>query len=183
MSATAAAPLIPASTWTVDPVHSSASFAVKHLVVSTFRGRFDTFDATLVTTGQGYELRGSVPVDSVQVKLDDLRGHLLSPDFFDAANTPTIDFRSTSFSVADDGAASVEGELTIKGHTEHVRAIGSLNYVEADMGGEPRIGVELETVVDRTKFGLNWNAPLPKGGFALANDVKLEIHLELTPEA
>jgi polyisoprenoid-binding protein YceI len=171
---------VPAATWTVDPIHSTANFAVKHMVVSTFRGTFTQVDATLVTGEQGYELRGSVPVDSVDSKLEDLKGHLLSPDFFDAANTPEITFTSTRFDVAEDGTAEIEGDLTIKGHTERVQATGNLDYIEADMSGGERIGVELQTVVDRTKYGLNWNAPLPKGGFALANDVKLEIHLELT---
>lgn len=177
MSATVTA--VPAATWTVDKIHSSANFAVKHMVVSTFRGRFDELDATLVTSENGPELTGAVQVASVQTKLDDLYGHLQSPEFFDAANSPTIDFVSTRFDVDADGRATVEGDLTIKGHTERVSATGSFSYIEADMGGTERVGIELETVIDRTKFGLNWNAPLPKGGFALANDVKLEIHLEL----
>ena len=58
-----------------------------------------------------------------------------------------------------------------------------VGYIEADIAGGERVGVELETIVDRTKFGLNWNAPLPKGGFALANDVKLVVHLEFTKES
>ena len=179
MSATITA--VPAATWGVDPIHSSVGFAVKHLGVSTFRGGFADYSVTLDTTGETPSLRGVVQVESVETRLADLKGHLLSAEFFDIENTPQLTFTSVAFDVADDGTATVEGDLTIKGHTERVTATGTYDYVEADMGGGQRIGLELEAIVDRTKFGLNWNAPLPKGGFALANDVKLLVHLELVP--
>ena len=176
-------PQISAGTWEADKVHSSIEFSVKHMVVATFRGSFADYDATLVTAeGADPRLEGVVRAASVQVKDENLQAHLGSPDFFDIERTPEITFSSTAFRV-DGESVEVEGDLTIKGTTQAVTAHGTFTYIEADMGGGRRIGLELETKIDRTAFGLNWNAPLPKGGFAVANDVKLHVNLELTPAA
>ncbi|MEA2254590.1 MAG: hypothetical protein QOG35_635 [Solirubrobacteraceae bacterium] len=176
MSATAPATL--EGTWAFDPIHSSASFLVRHMVVSTFRAGFKQIDATLEVEGDDLRLTGTVPAESVDIEQADLRGHLLSPEFFDVANTPNIEFASTSVRRADDDTVAIEGELTIRGVTRPVSATGTLTGPVADFTGADRIGVALETIVDRTAYGLNWNAPLPKGGFAVANDVTLAVHLE-----
>lgn len=172
---------IPTGTWKVDPIHSSVTFAVRHMVVSTFRGGFDEYDITLDVPEDGAPtLAGSVEVSSVNVKLEDLKGHLQAPDFFDAERHPQLLFSSKEIRIAEDGELVVDGELTIKGQTRPVESRGSYTHIEADIAGGERIGLELETVVDRTAFGLDWNAELPKGGFALDNDVKLVVALELT---
>ncbi len=167
------------TTWTADTVHSTANFAVKHSGVATFRGSFDDVTGTLDLSGEP-RLTGEVDVPSIQVKDENLHGHLQSPDFFDTANTPKITFASTSVT-RDGDDVTIEGDLTIKGTTQRVTATGTWLEIEADMTGNPRIGVDIDTTIDRTAFGLNWNAPLPKGGVALANDVKLNVHLELVP--
>jgi len=173
---------LPAGTWKVDPTHSSAAFAVKHMAVGTFRGGFEAVDATLNVSEDGSaSLEGSVRADSVAVKDENLRAHLSAPDFFDTDRYPELRFRSDSLEPADDGLL-VEGELTIKGHTHPVRARGSFNGPSEGLDGSQRLGLTLETTVDRTLYGLNWNAPLPKGGFALSNDVKLTVELELARE-
>ena len=128
-------------------------------------------------------LEGSVAVDSIVVKDENLAGHLKSPDFFDSANYPQIRFRSTAVRVQDGGELEVEGELTIKDHTHNVTARGTITGPHEDIAGNDKLGVELETVVDRREFGLEWNAPLPKGGFAVDNDVKLQVSLELVRQA
>jgi polyisoprenoid-binding protein YceI len=166
------------STWQLDTVHSSASFAVKHMVVSTFRAKFDDVAATLDLSGDEPKLTGTVAVASIDVKDDNLRGHLQSAEFFDAENTPEITFVSTSVTRGSGDEVTVEGDLTIKGTTKPVTATGTITAPTEDAFGNTRVGVELETVVDRTQFGLNWNQPLPKGGFAVADDVKLHVHLE-----
>ena len=168
-----------ATTWTADTVHSTADFAVKHSGVATFRGSFDDVTGTLDLSGAP-RLTGEVDVPSIQVKDENLHGHLQSADFFDVANTPKITFESASVT-RDGDDVTIEGDLTIKGTTQRVTATGTWLEIEADMGGSPRIGVDISTTIDRTAFGLNWNAPLPKGGVALANDVKLNVHLELVP--
>ena len=183
MSATATvATRLPAGTWKVDPTHSSATFAVKHMAVGTFRGGFENLDAALIVSDDGAaSLQGTVRADSINVKDENLRAHLGSPDFFDTERHPELSFRSDSLQPTDDGLL-VEGELTIKGNTHPLQAHGSVSGPSVGLDGSQRLGLTLETTVDRTLYGLNWNAPLPKGGFALANDVTLIVELELALE-
>jgi len=175
----AAATTIPAGTYKDDGVHSAASFAVKHMVVSTFRGRFEDFNAVLTVSEDGTaHLDGTVDANSIVVKDENLAGHLKSPDFFDTERFPEIKFSSLKLT-RDGENVTVEGDLTIKDHTEKVTGTGTIEGPHEDIAGNTKVGLALETVIDRTKFGLNWNAPLPKGGFALADDVKLSVELEL----
>ncbi len=175
---------IATGTWKIDTIHSHVGFAVKHMVVSTFRGRFEDYSGSLSAREDGTpRLEGSVEVDSIVVKDENLAGHLKSPDFFDSATHPRISFVSEDLRVAEDGGLEVEGELTIKGHTHRVTGRGSVTGPHVDIAGNDKLGVELEAVIDRREFGLEWNAPLPKGGFALDNDVKLQVSLELVKEA
>jgi polyisoprenoid-binding protein YceI len=174
---------LPVGTWKLDPTHSSASFAVKHMVVATFRGRFEDIDATLTVGEDGAaKLVGTVEAGSIVVKDENLQAHLGSPDFFDTERHPQLRFSSDS--IRRDGDELVlDGELTIKDHTHAVEARGTITDPHETLGGAIKIGVTLETVIDRTQFGLEWNAPLPKGGFALANDVKLTVELELAQDS
>jgi polyisoprenoid-binding protein YceI len=170
---------LPVGTWKSDPTHSSASFAVKHMVVATFRGRFEDLDATLAVGEDGSaQLTGAVSAGSIVVKDENLQAHLGSPDFFDTERYPEVRF--TSKSIRRNGEELVlDGDLTIKDQTHPVEARGTITDPHETLGGAIEVGLTLETVIDRTKFGLNWNAPLPKGGFALAEDVKLTVELEL----
>jgi polyisoprenoid-binding protein YceI len=175
---------ITTGTWKIDTIHSHVGFAVKHMVVSTFRGSFDRYDGALVAGDDGApRLEGFVDVDSIVVKDENLAGHLKSPDFFDSERYPQIRFVSSDVRLADGGELEVEGDLTIKGNTHRVSARGSLRGPHVDIAGNDKLGVELEAVIDRRQFGLEWNAPLPKGGVALADDVKLQVSLELVREA
>ena len=169
---------LPVGTWQLDPTHSSAEFAVKHMGVATFRGRFEKFDATLTVEADAAELIGTVDASSIVVKDQNLQGHLSSPDFFDVERHPTIEFRSTSLRREGDQLI-VDGELTLKGNTRPVESRGEISGPAVTLGDVTKLGLTLETIVDRTEFGLTWNAPLPKGGFAVANDVKLTVELEL----
>ena len=170
---------LPAGTWKLDPIHSSAGFAVKHMVVATFRGRFEDFDATLeVGEDGGGHLVGTVDPGSIVVKDENLAGHLQSPDFFDTERYPELRFESTQIRIEGDEAI-LEGDLTIKGRTNRVTARGAYVGPHEDIAGNTKIGLGFETVIDRTLFGLEWNAPLPSGGFALANEVTLVVELEL----
>jgi len=178
VTAIASSPVPAASRWTIDKVHSNVGFAVKHMVVSTFRGRFEDYDATLTAAEDGtLRLEGSVKADSIAVKDENLAAHLTAPDFFDSADHPDIRFASTLVR-AENGELIVDGELTIKGHTRPIEARGTITEPVVTLGDIAKLGIELEAIVDRTEYGLSWNAPLPKGGFALANDVKLHVELE-----
>jgi polyisoprenoid-binding protein YceI len=177
--ATATEQQLPTGTWKLDKIHSSASFAVKHMVVATFRGRFEDFDAGFEVGDDGStHLVGTVNPDSIVVKDENLAAHLKTADFFDVENYPELRYESRNVRVEGDELV-VDGELTIKGNTHPVEGRGALVGPHEDIAGNTKIGINLETVIDRTKFGLNWNAELPKGGFALSNDVTLIVELEL----
>jgi polyisoprenoid-binding protein YceI len=165
---------LPTGTYGVDPVHSTAGFGVRHFGISTFRTSFGQFDATYVDG----VLTGTVQADSIDIDMADFRNHVLAEDFLNAAVHPTITFRSREIRVAEDGAAEVDGDLTIKGVTKPVVAKGSFG-AGADPYGNERIAFELEAAVDRREYGLNWQAETPNGKDALAWDVTLQVHLEL----
>jgi len=150
----------PAGTWSADPVHSSVSFEIAYAGVNTFRGSFRDFTATL-TDGK---LEGSAKVASIDVKDEQLNGHLQTPDFFDAERFPEISFKADGLD---------RGELTIKGVTRPVELTGSISEPNVDPFGRERVGVKLETTVDRNEFGVSWNAPNQGGGNYLGDDVKL----------
>jgi polyisoprenoid-binding protein YceI len=172
---------IPTGTWQSDPVHSHVGFAVKH-VVGTFRGSFGEFDATLSDASGKPQLSGHVPVESVQVKEENLQGHLLSPEFFDAEKAPEISFQSTGIA-AEDGQVVIDGDLTVKGITKQVVARGEINGPAAGPDGNERVGLDLETKVDRHDYGLDWQMDLPGGGKTLGDEVTLGVHLELVKES
>src|SRR2546422_4192895 len=180
---TATVQSIPTGTWRIDPVHSRVGFAVKHMVVSTFRGQFGRYDGHLVAGPDGApRLEGSVDAGSIEVRDDNLAGHLASPEFFDSERHPRIEFASTAVRVGEGGELEADGELTIKGRTNPVHATGHVSGPHVDIAGNEKVGVELKATVDRRAFDLCWNAPLPSGGFALDNDVTLEVSLELVRE-
>ena len=159
----------PAGTWAADPVHSNVSFEVVYSGVNAFRGSFTDFSATL----NGSSLDGSAKVASVDVKDEQLNGHLQTPDFFDAARYPEIAFRATRLERLDGDRVEGSGELTIKGVTQPVKLSGTVSQPATDPFGRERLGLQLETSIDRTRYGVSWNAPNQSGGDYLANDVKL----------
>jgi polyisoprenoid-binding protein YceI len=173
---------VPAGTYTVDPIHSSISFAITHNGVATFRSGFDSYEARL-SGGESPRLVGSVDVGSVKIDEEQLKGHLLSPDFFDAGRYPQLRFESTELSVGDDGAVTLRGELEIHGERREVEASGKFGRLGADLAGNARVGLSLAATVDRRSFGLDWNAELPSGGEVLDYEVAIAVELELVEEA
>ena len=169
--------VLPSGTWQVDKVHSSIGFAVDYMA-GTFHGTFSDFDAA-VTEGV---LRGSAKVASVQVKDENLAAHLQSPDFFDAQAHPELTFTCTAIT-RDDDHVTIDGEITIKGHTETAEITGEISDPIADPYGGERFGLALEAVVDRDAFGVSWNNPLPSGEPALSNEVKITAELQLSKQA
>lgn len=178
---TTAQTILPEGTWKSDPVHSSVGFSVKHMGAGTFRGSFGDYDVSLNLADGEPRLIGAARVESVEVKDENLKGHLLSPEFFDAERHPEITFVTRDLHESDGGVV-VEGDLTVKGTTRTVEARGSISGPVEAMGGGRRVGIDLETVVDRHDFGLDWNADLPDGGKVLGDEVTLTVHLELASE-
>jgi polyisoprenoid-binding protein YceI len=169
-----------AGTYAADPVHSSFGFAVRYQGVSLFRGTLDDITASL-TDGR---LEGSAKVESISIRTpEQFRAHVLSAEFFDAEQHPEVTFTSSELDLADDGTARVAGELTIKGITRPVEATGTWISPAADAFGSTRGHLQLEAVIDRTAYDMNWNAPLPSGGKALADEVALTVDISLTEQA
>jgi polyisoprenoid-binding protein YceI len=164
---------LPVGTWSVDRVHSNVGFAVAYMA-GTFAGTFSDFDAS-VTDGV---LQGSAKVASVQVKDPNLEAHLQSPDFFDAERHPELKFRANLIE-RDADELKIHGEITIKGHSEPVQITGVISEPIGDPYGGTRYGLKLEATIDRDRFGVSWNNPLPNGEPALANEVVLTAELQL----
>lgn len=162
---------IPAGEWAIDPVWSSLEFEVKKLGLMTIKGRVPGFTGT-IRGGEEPSIEGTVDVSSITTFDENRDGHLQSPDFFDAARHPTLRFQSSRISTVDDQLL-VEGDLTIKGVTKPVDLRGAYVGSAVDPMGSDRIGLEVSTTIDRTEFGLEWNAPLPGGGFLLPNEIVL----------
>jgi polyisoprenoid-binding protein YceI len=168
---------LPTGVWRADRVHSTVGFAVPYLA-GTFQGTFSDFDARL---SDGV-LRGTAEVASIQVKDPNLEAHLQSPEFFDAERYPQLSFEAREIDRSGD-ELTIAGELTLKGHTEAVEIKGHVNDPAPDPYGRERFGLQLETTVDRTRFGVSWNNPLPSGDPALANDVTIIVDLQLAKES
>ena len=160
MAATESITAVPAGTWNADPVHSHVAFEVTYAGVNTFRGSFGDYSATLADG----RLEGSAKVASLDVKDEQLKGHMQTPDFFDAERFPEITFRSDDLQ---------RGELTIKGVTRPVELTTTVSATNVDPFGRERVGLRLETTIDRNEFGVSWNAPNQGGGNYLGDDVKL----------
>jgi polyisoprenoid-binding protein YceI len=157
---------VPAGTWNADPVHSHVSFEIAYAGTNVFRGGFDDYTASL----QDGVLEGSAQVASVDVKDEQLSGHLQTPDFFDAERFPEISFRTSDLE---------HGELTIKGVTRPVAISASVSEPNVDPFGRERVGLTLEATVDRNAFGVSWNAPNQGGGNYLGDDVTIKADLAL----
>lgn len=168
-------------TYVSDPIHSSFDFAVRYAGLSDYRGSLSDVQASLDAGDAGLTLEGTAQVESISIQSPpQFRAHVLSPDFFDIENHPTVSFRSTKVELADDGSARVEGELTIRGTTRPVVATGNWFELHPVPGGE-KAGLELETTFDRRDFGLDWQMELPGGGIALDYEVTLSANLPLVP--
>jgi polyisoprenoid-binding protein YceI len=163
---------IPAGTWRIDPVWSALEFEVKKLGIAAIKGRALGFEGSIVG-GAEAAVEGTADAASLTTFDETRDGHLQSPDFFDTERYPKILFRSTSVENRG-GELVVHGDLTIKDETRPIELRGSLVGTGVDPMGNDRIAVELAGTIDRTDFGLNWNAPLPGGGLMLPNEVRLD---------
>jgi polyisoprenoid-binding protein YceI len=166
---------VPTGTWQADTVHSSIAFEVPY-AVATFGGAVTNFETSL----EDGKLHGSARIESIQVKEENLQAHLLSPEFFDAERHPVVSF---SGDLSRDGdAVEVDGEITIKGISRQAILKGTIVGPAVDHFGATRVGLKLQTTIDRTKFDMKWNMPLPTGEPALSNDVTLKAELTLVQQ-
>jgi polyisoprenoid-binding protein YceI len=167
--------------WEIDPSHSQATFSVKHMMISTVKGHFNVLSGHLHIDEQNPDnswIEAQVDAASVDTRDANRDGHLQSPDFFDAAQYPTISFKSTKVEPDGDNEYKVLGDLTIRGVTKPVIFKAEYSGQGKDPWGGTRAGLTATTKIDRRDFGLTFNAPLESGGVLVGNDVKIEIDLE-----
>jgi polyisoprenoid-binding protein YceI len=177
----AAAPQVGVPTWQLDPAHSSVEFSVKHMMMTTVRGRFKNVEATLrgdrdQPEDAGVEVR--IEVGSIDTGVDDRDAHLRGPDFFDAENHPEITFRSTGLEGEpprqEGDRFRLPGELMVRDTTMEVTLDCEYEGRGTDPWGKTRAGFTFRTEIDRRDWGLRWNQALETGGVLVANKVRIE---------
>jgi polyisoprenoid-binding protein YceI len=169
-----------AGTWDIDPVHSEASFVVRHMVVSKVRGRFDTLEGTIVTGEDPLDssVEATIAAGSINTYQEQRDAHVRSADFLDADHHPDITFRS--FAVRPDGDDfMVDGELTIRGVTKPVTLELEVNGFSPDAFGGTRVGFSATTEINRQDFGVSYNGPIPGADNAMVLSDKVTLNLEV----
>ncbi len=169
-------------TWKIDPAHSEINFFVRHMMISTVRGRFDKFTGT-VEFDEANPASSSVDVQieaaSINTREPQRDGHLRSADFFDAEKYPYVTFKSKRIEVLDGNHGRIVGDMTIKDATREVT-------LEAEYAGQAKspwgtysAGFTGKTKINRGEWGLNWNKALETGGFLVGDEISVEIELEI----
>ncbi len=170
-----------ATTWTIDPAHSTCGFAVKHLVVSTVRGTFGSCTGTIRLDDQDLTkstVEATADVKSIDTRNETRDNDLRSPNFFDAEKYPTITFKSTKVQKAGDGQLKVTGDLTMKGITKPVTWDVTYSPMAVKgFKGELRRGFTAVTQIDRKEFGLTYSKAI-EAGPVVGDTVKLEVDAE-----
>ena len=165
--------------WNLDTMHSHAEFAVKHLMISTVKGHFNTFTGTGETNEDGTLKTAELSIDanSINTNVEARDNHLRSPDFFDVAQFPTITFKSTK--IEQDGTdITISGDLTMHGVTKPVTLKGELTSAVKDPWGNQRTALAVNAKINRKEWGLHYNQALEAGGVVVGEDVKLSIEFE-----
>jgi polyisoprenoid-binding protein YceI len=166
---------VPTGTWTVDPAHSSVEFRVKHMMISTVRGRFGEFAATIEAAPDYHQskVQGTVKAASIDTNEPRRDDHLRSTDFFDVEHHPEISFESTGIEHLEKGNYRVEGDLTMHGETRPVRFEVTVHGVTTDPQGQDRVGLEARGTLSRAEFGLRWQQALETGGVLVGDEVRV----------
>jgi polyisoprenoid-binding protein YceI len=179
MGTTEQAVRIETGTYGVDTVHSQVGFEVKHLGISTFRGSFGSFAGTVTVGDNGIEkVEGSIEVPSVKVPEEQLTGHLLSPDFFDAEAHPEGTFTSTKVEQVDAENYKVTGDLTLRGTTNPVTLDVEVEGAGIGMDGSSVLSLKADGIVNRNDYGISWGAALDSGAAVVAEKVRIVLTVE-----
>jgi polyisoprenoid-binding protein YceI len=179
---TTAASTAVATAWKVDQSHSHAEFAVRHLMISSVKGRFAEVTGTLIgddTHPEHASIELEIPVAGVDTREPQRDAHLRSADFFDSDNHPTIRFRSSRITRDAGDRFLVTGDLTIRGVTKSITFPVIIGGRVRDPWGGERLGFSASTTINRKDFGLHWNQALETGGVLVGEEVKVTVELEL----
>ncbi|MBC7615702.1 MAG: YceI family protein [Pedobacter sp.] len=163
------------TTWALDPTHSELQFKVKHLMITTVTGSLKSFSAALTSVDDEFTdatISFSGNISSLDTGNTDRDNHLKSGDFFDAEKFPTLDFKSTSMQ-KDGGDYIINGDLTIKETTKQVKLIAEFGGIATDPWGNIKAGFTLSAKINRSEFGLTWNAALETGGVMVSEEVRI----------
>jgi len=172
--------------WTLDNMHSSVTFKVRHLVISSVTGQFKTFEGTVESDKDDFTdacIKFTADIDSIDTGVEQRDTHLKSPDFFDAANHPKLTFVSTGVEKKNDGEYKIKGDLTIRGITKPAVLDAEFGGIQTDMYGRTVAGFELTGKIDRQQYDLKWNAVTEAGSIVAGNDGKIIIAAELIKQA
>jgi polyisoprenoid-binding protein YceI len=171
-----------ATTWNLDPIHSSAQFKVKHMMISNVKGEFHsikgsvTLDSADITKSS---VEATIDVSTINTREEQRDGHLKSADFFDVAKFPTMTFKSTEIRKTGVDTLAVSGDLTIHGVARNVVLdVEGPTAPIKDPYGNTRIGLSATTHVNRKDFGLTWNGALEAGGIIVGEEVAITLDLE-----
>lgn len=174
------------SKWSIDPNHSEIGFKVKHLMISNVTGKFEKFAGTVESVSDDFvnaSINFTAEIASVNTGQPQRDGHLQSPDFFDAAKFPQLKFVSTKFEKAGGSKYVLTGDLTIRDVTKPVTLDVEFSGIAKDPYNNTKAGFEITGKLNRTDFGLNFNAPLETGGVLLSEEIKLQIEVQLVKQA
>lgn len=169
--------------WTIDPIHTTVGFGVRHLLITNVYGVFERVSGTVrydAAAPEATEIRVEIPAESVNTRAPQRDAHLRSPDFFDAIAHPLITFQSTQVRSTGEDSLVVTGTLTLRGVSrEVVLAVTGLAGVPADFNGQPRLGASATATLRRSEFGMTFNKLLDAGGLAIADEVALRLDVSL----
>lgn len=172
------------SKWTLDPSHSELTFKVKHLMISNVKGEFKTFSANVdVVDETQANITAAVDTASVFTNNTDRDEHLKGSDFFDSEKFPAMSFASVSVKRLDDDAFKVKGLLTIKGISKEVILDVEFGGINKDPWGNEKAGFSFTTKINRSEWGLNWNAALETGGVLVSDEVKISGDIQFVKQA
>ncbi|GAA4033691.1 YceI family protein [Hymenobacter glaciei] len=178
---------ITATKWVLDPTHSEVQFKIKHLVISTVTGAFNTFAGTLQSaTDDNYDnakVEFTLDVDSINTNQEQRDAHLRGEEFFDAAKYPHIKFESTSFVKTGGNEYKVTGHLTVKDITKPVTLEAEYGGSAVDFYGNHKAGFEVTGKINRKEFGLTWGAVTEAGSIVVGDDVKLSFNVQFAKQA
>jgi polyisoprenoid-binding protein YceI len=171
--------------WSIDKSHSDLGFAVKHMMISTVRGKFTAFDAEVSLDPANLEaakVSARVETASINTNEEKRDGHLRSADFFDAEKYPVMTFTSTNVKRSGDDL-EVTGNLKIKDQEHAITLKGEVTGPGKDPWGNTRVGFSLSGEIDREQWGLKWNQALEAGGVLVAKKVKISLETQLIQSA
>lgn len=169
------------ATWQLDNAHSEIEFKVRHMMISTVKGQFSAFEINVTEDEKDFEkfsVEVKIDVSSISTNNDQRDQHLKSSDFFDVATYPYITFKSTSISKDDEDSYKITGDLTIRDVTKSVTFDIEYGGTAKDPWGNDKVGYTVQGKINRTDFGLTWNAALETGGVMVSEEVKFTADLQ-----